>query len=1002
MQKRGTGTLVLMNSNSYRGGTSVDAGTLRAGSSGAFGGGSMSLSNAAGAILDLDGFDTSVTSLSGGGALGGNVALGGATLTISSGNSNGTSYTGAITGIGNFVKNGNGTQRLTGCASSYSGSTTINGGVLEVSCLADGGSVSSIGMSSANADNLVINGGVLRYTGSGDSTDRQFTLGASGGNSIESEGTGAILFTSNAAVTFAAANTAQTLTLAGTNTDDNEFGAQLTNNGSGVTSLTKSGAGTWFLTNSDSTYTGVTKIDGGILGVDKLANGGLASSIGASSSAASNLIIGNGSTLRYLGTGDTTDRLFTLASGVTYIESSGSGAIVFTDTGQVTLADNNQARTIALGGMNTGDNTLAGSIGDAGTGKTTLAKNDGGTWVLTGNNTFTGLTVVNKGLLKIGNGGTTGSLTSDIVVADGGLIFNRSDTLNYGGLISGAGFVTQSGSGTTILTGANSYTGATSVSAGTLLVNGDQSAATGQTSVANGGILGGSGIIGGNVVVTDGALAPGSNGAGTLTINGSLALSAGSILSMQLGQAGVAGGALNDLIEVKGNLTLDGTLDVAETAGGSYGPGIYRLINYTGSLTDNGLDIGMLPNGAGAIQTAVAGQVNLLAGGTNFNFWDGDAGPKFNSAVDGGNGTWQNSSGNNNWTDATGNINASYSDGAFAIFTGTAGTITIDNSLGQVKAEGMQFAIDGYAVTGEKLELTGPQSTIRVGDGTTAGAAYIATINSVLTGNTQLEKTDAGTLVLTGANSYTGGTAINGGTIRISSDDNLGVASSDISFDGGALNTTANIATDRAIILTGAGTLLTDASTTLSLSGPISGTGALTKSGTGTLLLSGTAAHTGGTTITAGTLQIGNGGTDGSIDGNIVNNGALVFDRAGTLAYTGSISGTGTLTKNGSSTLTMTGTSTYTGETTVSAGTLALQAGGQIKGTASLTVDGGAEVLIDGSGSQFATGAGASVVGTGTVTVRDGGTASFDSLTASNATGTNSTITVAGSGSQMT
>ncbi|ALF30788.1 MULTISPECIES: adhesin autotransporter BmaC [Brucella] len=1004
LQKRGTGTLVLMNSNSYRGGTSVDAGTLRAGSSGAFGGGSMSLSNAAGAILDLDGFDTSVTSLSGGGALGGNVALGGATLTISSGNSNGTSYTGAITGIGNFVKNGNGTQRLTGCASSYSGSTTINGGVLEVSCLADGGSVSSIGMSSADADNLVINGGVLRYTGSGDSTDRQFTLGASGGNSIESEGTGAILFTSNAAVTFAAANTAQTLTLtlAGTNTDDNELGAQLTNNGSGITSLTKTDTGTWFLTNSDSTYTGVTKINGGVLSVDKLANGGLASSIGASSSAASNLIIGNDSTLRYLGTGDTTDRLFTLASGLTYIESSGSGAIVFTDTGQVALADNNQARTIALGGKNTGDNTLAGSIGDAGTGKTTLAKNDDGTWVLTGNNTFTGPTNINKGLLKIGNGGTTGSLTSDIVVTDGGLIFNRSDTLNYGGLISGAGFVTQSGSGTTILTGANSYTGATSVSAGTLLVNGDQSAATGQTSVANGSILGGSGIIGGNVVVTDGALAPGSNGAGTLTINGSLALSAGSILSMQLGQAGVAGGALNDLIEVKGNLTLDGTLDVAETAGGSYGPGIYRLINYTGSLTDNGLDIGMLPNGAGAIQTAVAGQVNLLAGGTNFNFWDGDVGPKFNSAVDGGNGTWQNSSGNNNWTDATGNINASYSDGAFAIFTGTAGTVTIDNSLGQVKAEGMQFAIDSYAVTGDKLELTGPQSTIRVGDGTTAGAAYIATINSVLTGNTQLEKTDAGTLVLTGANSYTGGTAINGGTIRISSGDNLGVASSDISFDGGALNTTANIATDRAIILTGAGTLLTDASTTLSLSGPISGTGALTKSGTGTLLLSGTAAHTGGTTITAGTLQIGNGGTDGSIDGNIVNNGALVFDRAGTLAYTGSISGTGTLTKNGSSTLTMTGTSTYTGETTVSAGTLALQAGGQIKGTASLTVDGGAEVLIDGSGSQFATGAGASVVGTGTVTVRDGGTASFDSLTTSNATGTNSTITVAGSGSQMT
>src|SRR5690606_38151417 len=131
---------------------------------------------------------------------------------------------------------------------------------------------------------------------------------------------------------------------------------QITNNDTGVTALTKTDAGTWILTNPASSYTGITTISGGVLGVDKLADGGVASSIGASSSLASNLVIGNGSTLRYTGAGDTTNRLFTLAAGTSFIESSGTGAIIFTDTGPVTLAGNNQARTIALGGTNTGNN----------------------------------------------------------------------------------------------------------------------------------------------------------------------------------------------------------------------------------------------------------------------------------------------------------------------------------------------------------------------------------------------------------------------------------------------------------------------------------------------------------------------------------------------------------------------------------------------------------------------------------------------------------------------
>src|SRR5690606_17355046 len=144
-----------------------------------------------------------------------------------------------------------------------------------------------------------------------------------------------ISFTSTAPLAFSSPNTAQTLTLTGTNRDNNILAAQINNNGTGLTGLSKTGTGTWILTNPVSNYTGVTTISGGVLGVDKLSNGGVASSIGASSAAAANLVIGNNSTLRYTGAGDTTDRLFTLAAGVSFIESSGTGAVVFTDTGAV-------------------------------------------------------------------------------------------------------------------------------------------------------------------------------------------------------------------------------------------------------------------------------------------------------------------------------------------------------------------------------------------------------------------------------------------------------------------------------------------------------------------------------------------------------------------------------------------------------------------------------------------------------------------------------------------
>ncbi|MGL3820139.1 autotransporter-associated beta strand repeat-containing protein [Sphingopyxis sp. R3-92] len=1143
LQKSGAGTLLLSGNNGSTGSVRIYDGTLRAGSTTALGSGGVQFENVPGATLDLDGYDNSVAFLiTTGSAQGGAVTLGDATLTITNGGSGGVIFGGEISGSGGLIKAGGGYQQLSGCSSSYGGTTVINQGTLAVACLDDGGANSSIGSSSSAASNLVISGGTLQYVGAGGSTNRQFTLGASNSSKLDASGTGAIVFTHAGPLTFASANTAQALTLGGTSTANNILAGQITNNGTGVTRLTKTDAGTWILTNPDSNYTGITTISGGVLGVDKLANGGVASSIGASSAAAGNLVIGNGSTLRYTGAGDSTNRLFTLSQGVTFIESSGTGAIVFTDTGPVTLANSNQARTIALGGTNSGNNTLAGSIGNAGTGVTTLAKNDSGTWVLTGNHSYTGSTNINGGILSIGGGGTTGSIASAVVNNFGTLAFNRSDSLTYGGTIVGTGGVFQNGAGTTILTGTNSYSGgttinagtlqlgnggatgsilgnvvndgllmfnrsnlvnfaglisgsgavqqtgagttvlsginsyaggtsilggtlqvsadanlgaaagglifsggtlrttasfastrnasltgagtiltdagtnfalggvmsgaggftkagagiltlsgnnsyagATSINAGTLRINGDQSAATGLVTVASGATLAGSGTIGGNVnVLNGGILAPG-NSPGTLSINGDLTLAGGSVLNFEFGQADVAGGPLNDLVNVGGDLMLDGTLNVNVSAGGNFGGGLYRVFNYGGTLVDNGLALGSMPAGSNVtVQTSVAGQVNLInSDGLALSFWDGTAGPKFNDVIDGGNGSWHLGGVDNNWTGGDGSINAAYADGTYAIFAGAAGTVTVDNSGGAVTATGMQFATDGYVIDGGPLTLVGPDSIIRVGDGTAAGAGFTATIAADLTGSGRLVKTDAGTLVLSAANSYTGGTLINGGVLSVSTDSRLGASTGGVTLDGGTLRvTSASFNSARAFDLGAAGGAIevTNSVNSAFITTGITGSGGLTKLGAGTLQLTGASSYTGGTTIEDGILFIGSLGvnTTASIVGDVVNNGTLRLGRSDAYTYGGSITGTGSLDIASLGVTTLTGNSSYGGGTRVIGlgGELRIAGGAKVASGGATTM-GRSTLSIDGAGSEFSTtalGGNIAFAGSTIVNVTGGGT----------------------------
>ncbi|MBR0669329.1 autotransporter outer membrane beta-barrel domain-containing protein [Roseomonas hellenica] len=421
--------------------------------------------------------------------------------------------------------------------------------------------------------------------------------------------------------------------------------------------------------------------------------------------------------------------------------------------------------TLRLAG--TGTAILGGGIGPDGQYRNfdIFEKIGAGTWILTGDSTITSAFQLQDGTLQIGNAGTSGSLAGDIANA-GTLVFNRSDTLTYTGVISGTGAVQQNGTGTLILTGASTYTGGTTINAGTLAIT--QDAALGAAT-------------------------------GALTLNG---------------------GALR----FDAGFDLSATRPIAITAAG----GIIDSNGFTTSIAQG-------ITGAGAL--AVDGPGTLILTGTN-----------------------------------------SYAGGT-AINAG--GRVQLGNG-------GTSGSIAGNVANNGTLAFNRSDAV------TFAGA---------ISGTGALVQEGAGTTILTAANTYTGGTTIAAGTLQ------LGAGGTSGSIVGNVLNN---------------GTLAFNRSDAVTYAGVVSGTGALRQEGTGTTILTGENTYTGGTTITQGTLQLGNGGTSGSILGNVVNNSlhSLVFNRSNTLVFPGVISGVGAVRQEGTGTTVLTGANTYSGPTSVNAGTL--------------------------------------------------------------------------------
>ncbi|WP_181418276.1 beta strand repeat-containing protein, partial [Komagataeibacter oboediens] len=419
---------------------------------------------------------------------------------------------------------------------------------------------------------------------------------------------------------------------------------------------------------------------------------------------------------------------------------------------------------------------------------------------------------------------------------DGTLDLTKASS-TYSGGMSGSGGLTVSG-GTETLSGKQTYTGETLVqSGGTLQFYGNDSG-TSSVIVGNKGSVSGNGSVGdGNSDVeiqSGGTIYPGQKNRTNLTISGNLITDSGSTQNFT-GESGNGSGKNSEgTISVDKNLSLDGTI-VANNLSSSYGSGVERLYDYGGTLEKDtaSLVLNGTPVTASDYIQDSNHQVNIVLqnGPDTLSFWDG-ANTSVNSQVDGGTGTWQQTGGASNWTNATGNSNAGWTANDFAIFEQQGSKVSVD---GNVDVSGMQFDENGgkdssgnsyyslvpngntssitlngtnYSnntssfdvvssenndpqVSGKLTNQSGLASVIRVGNGTGSGDSDLAVIQTNINDSsekpTTLVKTDSGTLVLSGENSYNGGTVVTDGVLEITTDKSLGTGGTAVEIDGGTL-----------------------------------------------------------------------------------------------------------------------------------------------------------------------------------------------------------------------
>jgi len=616
----------------------------------------------------------------------------------------------------------------------------------------------------------------------------------------------------------------------------------------GPLGLTKTGSATLTLTGTASSYSGPTIISAGVLSVAKLALGGSASSIGASTNDPSNLVLGGG-TLQYTGGGDTTDRLFTLDAAGGGIDASGTGPVMWTNSGAIAFGSDpapSGTRTLTLSGNNTGPNALAAMITDDTTGgfPTAVTKTGPGTWVITALNTYTGPTTVQQGLLQLSaSSGLAGALIVNGGTATTGNSFAAKSATVQQGLLQ--------------INGGNTLSGPLAISGGTAVLNGTLTATT--ATVQNGLFqLVGGGSLQSPLTISGGTLSVNNPAEPTQTTTLSSGLTVSAPFTFNL-QAGSSWDPSVALLSGTGSFTVNAATLINVGSLAPLSVGDYPLMELSGgaingSMGFSGLTLGTLP------PRTLAHLVATNQGGAEILDLDITSVDtiKWSGAV------------SNTWDTTTANwLSVSTGTATTYIQQPVADTVTFDDSA-MTAAVNIPSLVQPTSVTVNNTALNYTFSS--------------STGTGGISGKTPLLKNGSGSLTLLTNNSYSGGTVVNGGTLTLGDGATPGAGS--ITGDVSLNSNSAVLQFNRP--------------DTLTFPGNITGNGSLVQAGPGATVLTGSNTYSGSTTVSNGTLQIGNGGASGMIPLNsIVNNAALIFDTNNSVTLTNTISGTGTTYVNG-------------------------------------------------------------------------------------------------------
>lgn len=354
---------------------------------------------------------------------------------------------------------------------------------------------------------------------------------------------------------------------------------------------------------------------------------------------------------------------------------------------------------------------------------------------------------------------------------------------SYGSGVTAADLTVTSGN-TQVFDGSAGFPGGVDVNGGTMVIGGNGGGAgvtiNGNVNAASNSTIAGFGSINGDLNVTGNSrVAPGysvgtptgvSNG--NLVVRGNLSMN-NAVFDFETGYAGlpITQPGTGDNITVGGNVALNNTtLNVSVNTLG-VNAGYYRILSYGGTLSGNGLSLGTVTGDslpAATIQSLTGDkQINLILGPSTTNLWNGN-GAASATRAGGGNGTW--SAASTNWNSPS-NAAGALPDGGYAIFTGAAGTVTVDGGAGPVRVSGIQFATDRYRLQGAPITLVGSGGNppaIVVGDGTYASGQFVDTIDNPLQGTQGFVKTGPGSVILTADSSgLTGPILIADGALEI-------------------------------------------------------------------------------------------------------------------------------------------------------------------------------------------------------------------------------------------